>query len=222
MLPSDQIERAGSDGWERLLEAGFAEEFEGENHPPATHYYYGKGGGFYAEFLAPLVGSEFDRHGRRKATMQIGGISSQLLRYIEILLVSPWRVELSEESGFPLSSKRTVLIANPASLLAQKILIHEQRDYKDKAKDLLYMHDTIEVFSENLEELRHIFRKDIVPHLHPRRLAELEQACNRLFGKIDNTIREASLMATGRSLPGATRRNCTGRVGRDFGEEKKA
>ena len=124
---------------ERLLGAGFTEEFEGEDHPPATHYHYGKGGGFYAEFLAPLLGSEFDRHGERKATMQIGGISAQLLRYIEILLVSPWRVELSEESGFPLSPKRTVQIANPASLLAQKILIHEQRDYKDKAKDLLYM-----------------------------------------------------------------------------------
>ena len=63
------------------------------------------------------------------------------------------------------------------------------------------MHDTVEVFSENLEELRHIFRKDIVPHLRPRRVAELEQAGDRLFGKIEDTIREASLMATGRSLP---------------------
>jgi Nucleotidyltransferase len=93
---------------QRLLEAGFTEESEGEAHPPATHYHYGKGGGFYAEFLAPLVGSEYDRHGKRKVTMEVGGVSSQLLRYIEILLVSPWSVELSEESGFPLSPKRTV------------------------------------------------------------------------------------------------------------------
>src|SRR6266478_3206434 len=41
----------------RLLEAGFEEEFIGEDRPPATHYHYGKGGGFYAEFLAPLEGS---------------------------------------------------------------------------------------------------------------------------------------------------------------------
>jgi hypothetical protein len=185
---------------ERLLGAGFTEEFEGEDHPPATHYHYGKGGGFYAEFLAPLVGSEYDRHGKRKATMEVGGVSSQLLRYIEILLVSPWSVALGEESGFPVSPKRTVQIANPASFLAQKILIHDQRDYRDKAKDLLYMHDTVEVFSENLEELRHIFRKDIVPHLHPRSVAELEQAGDRLFGKVDDATREASLMATGRTL----------------------
>jgi hypothetical protein len=208
---------------ERLLGAGFTEEFKGKNRPPATHYHYGRGGGFYAEFLAPLVGSEFDRHGKRKATMQIGGISSQLLRYIEILLVSPWRVELSEESGFPLSPKRTVQIANPASLLGQKILIQEQRDYKDKAKDLLYMHDTVEVFSENLEELRRIFRKDIVPQLHSRRVAELEQAGDRLFGKVDDAIREASLMATGRSLP-PERLAETARagLGEIFGGENKA
>jgi hypothetical protein len=42
----------------RLLEAGFHEEFVGEDHPPTAHYHNGKGGGFYAEFLAPLEGSE--------------------------------------------------------------------------------------------------------------------------------------------------------------------
>ena len=45
------------------------------------------------------------------------------------------------ENGYALVPKRTVQIANPASFLAQKILIHEQRDYRDKAKDLLYMHE---------------------------------------------------------------------------------
>jgi len=104
----------------RLLEAGFEEEFIGEDRPPATHYHYGKGGGFYAEFLAPLEGSEYDRKGKRKATKEVGGVSSQLLRYIDILLLSPWNVELCEKNGYALSPKRTVQIANPASFLAQK------------------------------------------------------------------------------------------------------
>lgn len=56
----------------RLLEAGFEEEFVGEDRPPATHYHYGKRGGFYAEFLAPLEGSEYDRDGKRKATKEVG------------------------------------------------------------------------------------------------------------------------------------------------------
>ena len=184
----------------RLLDAGFEEEFIGEDRPPATHYHYGNGGGFYAEFLAPLEGSEYDRSGKRKATKEVSGISSQLLRYIEILLISPWRVELSEENGYAISPKRSVQIANPVSFLAQKILIHEQRDYKDRAKDLLYMHDTVELFSETLDELRKLFRGTVVPKLHPRRLAEIEGAAETLFGKVDDTIREGALMAAGRKL----------------------
>jgi hypothetical protein len=108
-----------------------------EDRPPATDYHYGKGGGFNAEFLAPLEGSEYDRHGKRKATKEVGGVSSQLLRYIEILLLSPWKVELGQENGYALAPKRTVQIAHPASFLAQKILIHDQRDYEGMAKDLL-------------------------------------------------------------------------------------
>jgi len=184
----------------RLLEAGFEEEFVGEDSPPATHYHYGKGGGFYAEFLAPLEGSEYDRSGKRKATKEVGGVSSQLLRYIEILLISPWKVELGEENGYPMSPKRTVQIANPASFLAQKILIHEQRDYEDRAKDLLYIHDTIEVFSEIVEELQKHFGSAVAPKLHPRRIAELEGSADRLFGRVDDTIREAARMAPGRRL----------------------
>src|SRR5437016_3963267 len=134
----------------RLLDAGFVEEFVGEDWPPATHYHYGKGGAFYAEFLSPLVGSEYDRRGKRKATQEVGGISSQLLRYIESLMISPWKVQLGRENGYPFSPKRKVQIANPTSFLAQRILIHEKRVYKDRAKDLLYIHDTIEVFAENI------------------------------------------------------------------------
>jgi hypothetical protein len=185
---------------QRLLDAGFEEEFVGEDQPPSTHYHYGKGGGFYAEFLTPLVGSEYDRRGRRKATKEVGGISSQLLRYIEILMVSPWNVALGKENGYPFSTKRKVRIANPASFLAQKILIHRERNDKDRAKDLLYIHDTIEVFSESLGELQTIYQNDVAPKLHPRRRAEIEGAAGKHFGKVDDRIREAALMAAGRKL----------------------
>ena len=127
-------------------------------------------------------------------------MSSQLLRYIDILLLSPWKVTLGEENGYAMSPKRTVQIANPASFLAQKILIHGQRDYKDRAKDLLYMHDTIEVFSETLDELQKLFRSDVAPNLHPRRITELERAAGTLFEKVTDTIREAALIAGARKL----------------------
>lgn len=184
----------------RLLDAGFQEEFVGEDRPPATHYHYGKAGSFYAEFVAALKGSEYDRLGKRKATKEVGGVSSQLLRYIDILLISPWNIGLGKENGYPISPKRIVQIANPASFLAQKILIHKQRDYKDKAKDLLYMHDTIEVFSETLDELQKLFRTKVAPKLNPRRIAEIERAATVLFGDVTDTVREAALMAGARKL----------------------
>jgi hypothetical protein len=63
-----------------------------------------------------------------------------------------------------------------------------------------YIRDTIEVFSETLDELQKLFRGAVAPKLHPRRVAELEGAADRLFGKVEDTIREAAHMATGRKL----------------------
>jgi hypothetical protein len=45
-----------------------------------------------------------------------------------------------------------------------------------------------------------IFRGAIASKLHPRRLADLEEAPDRLFGKVDDTIRDAARMASGRRL----------------------
>jgi len=65
---------------------------------------------------------------------------------------------------------------------------------------LLYIHDTIDVFSESLEELQKIFGQEIAPKLHPRKRAEVEGAAEKLFGKVDDTIRDAAVMAVGRKL----------------------
>jgi len=93
-----------------------------------------------------------------------------------------------------------VQIANPTSFLAQKILIHEEREPRDRAKDLLYIHDTVEVFSENLGELQKVFEQEVAPKLHPRKRAEVEGAAEKVFGRVDDTIREATVMAVGRKL----------------------
>src|SRR5271165_4132757 len=70
-----------------------------ERSPPGDALLLRKGGGFYAEFLAPLEGSEYDRDGRRMATKEVGGVSSQLLRYIDSFCSHPGRVALGEENG---------------------------------------------------------------------------------------------------------------------------
>jgi hypothetical protein len=64
-----------------LIAANFKEQFLGEDQPPTTHYQLGdEAGAFYAEFLTPLIGSEYDRDGKRRATTRVAGVTSQNLR----------------------------------------------------------------------------------------------------------------------------------------------
>jgi hypothetical protein len=99
---------------DRLIRADFKKRFMGDDQPPATRWALGEeGGAFYAEFLTPLIGSEYDRKGNRRATAQVGGITSQKLRYLELLLDSPLTVELSRANGFPFEKPKEVRIAHP-------------------------------------------------------------------------------------------------------------
>ena len=137
-----KLQAGGQDLRERLLAYDFMEEFFGDDRPPATHYHLrDESSGFYAEFLTPLTCSEYDRKNKRKATMEIAGIATQRLRHIELLLHHPWLLDL-EATEFA----ARIQVANPVSFLAQKVLIHGRRDREDRAKDILYVHDTIEVF----------------------------------------------------------------------------
>lgn len=185
---------------DRLVAAGFQEEFIGEERPPATHYHLAGQGGFYAEFLSPLLGSEYGRKGERKATRKVGGISSQQVRHIEILLLAPSRLRLGKTNGYLFASAKDVQVANPVSFLTQKILIQDARDRRDRAKDILYIHDTVEIFAGHLGELRALFGKEIRPKLHEKRARQVSNAAVTLFGDVSDTIREAVQMVPGRKL----------------------
>jgi len=195
---------------ERLIANGFREEFLGNNRPPATHYHLGsEKSGFYAEFLTPLTGSAHTRSGRSNATVRIGGVSSQKLRHIEILLNAPWHVELSDTEGFPSVQTVRVQIASPVGFMAQKILIHQKRSPSERAKDILYLHDTLQLFGSRLPELRSEWLSYVKPQLHVKSAAMVERAPGVLFGTVSNSIRSAALMATGRVLsPEAIRESC--------------
>jgi len=199
---------------DRLRAAGFVEEFFGDDQPPATHYRLGaQEGGFYAEFLAPLVGSEYNRKHKRRVTARVGGVTVQRLRHIGLLLDEPWEVDL-ELAGVTAGS-RVVRIAHPARFLAQKVLIHAKRSPGNRAKDILYMHDTLEVFGARLAELRADWQATIAPQLRRRDAAKIRTASETLFGETTDDIRVAVSMATGRSLtPESVRETC------QFGSEQ--
>jgi len=135
-LPS-RLEAKEQDIRERLVANGFREEFLGDHQPPATHYRLGDAkSGFYAEFPTPLIGSQYDRKGTAKATGRVGGVTSQKLRHLDLVLDMPWHVEIDKAKGFPLSASKRVQIPNPTCFLAQKLLIHSKRSREERAKDI--------------------------------------------------------------------------------------
>lgn len=180
----------------RLLSHGFTEQFFGDDRPPTTHYHLDdETSGFYVEFLTPLAGSQYDRRRSRKATMQIGGVTSQRLRYIDLLLHQPWSVDL--EAGGVAAHVR---VANPVSFIAQKVLIHAERRREDRAKDILYMHDTLQIFGARLHDLRELWRRDVAQQLNARKASVVSKASEALFGELTDDARRAALISTTHGL----------------------
>jgi hypothetical protein len=205
-----QLPANGEDIRQRLLGNGFREELLGSMEPPAAHYHVAAGdSGFYAEFLTPLVGSEIKRGGKRDVTGQIAGVLVQKLRHLNLLLNAPWEVVVTSANGYPTSGPQRVYVPNAAAFLAQKILIHERRDRADRAKDILYIHDTIETFGVNLPAIREEWERNVKPMLHARASREVASAAETRFQEVTDTIRDAARIAVGRDLtPETVREVC--------------
>lgn len=185
----------------RLLERGFREELKGDTQPPAAHYRTESGNSsFYAEFLTFLEGSEVKRGGRRDVRAHVSGVSVQKLRHLELLLQNPWDVMIAPAVGYPTPGVRRILIPNPAAFFVQKILIHDKRSRDKRAKDILYIHDTIETFGANLPAIQEQWQTNVRPALHANATRQVERAQEKYFREVDDTIREAALIAAGRNL----------------------
>src|ERR1700675_2555669 len=186
---------------DRLASAGFKERFLGEHQPPATHYQLGdEEGSFYVEFLTPLIGSEHDREGNLRATTRVAGVTSQNLRYVDLLLASPWKVELSRANGFPFEGPKQIRIAHPTRFMAQKLLIHDRRERRSRAKDILYLHDTIELFGASLDVLGEEWELAAKPELSESAIRSIKAAADTVFSKVTDDIRGAAQAAAGRAL----------------------
>jgi Nucleotidyltransferase len=199
-VPNPLPNTLGTDIRERLVKAGFEEEFLGEENPPATHFRLGTDRtGFYAEFLTPLTGSDY-KEGKRDATTKIAGVGVQKLRYLDLLLQSPWPIELDASKGFLVAKAPSVRVANPAAYLAQKILVAERRPKEDQGKEIVYIHDTIDLFARVLPEIRAEWSDKIKPNAHPKAVRFVEQALVNMFGETTDAIRDAALTIRERAL----------------------
>lgn len=178
---------------ERLRKYGFEENFLGDDQPPVTRYTLGSDDfGFFAEFLTPLKGSGYKRDGASDTTVRVAGVSSQKLRYLEILLEQPWSVRLDRSIGYPSDTGPKIPIANAASFMGQKLLIHEKREPKHRAKDVLYIHDTIEIFGNSLATVKAMWHEQLKPKFHDTITTKIKDAIHEAFSNVTDTIRDAA------------------------------
>lgn len=129
---------------EQLKKEGFSPDYRSEDRPPVTRYVLKSANDFELEFIAPLRGGEVRRDGTLDATADVLGVSAQKLRHVELLLLEPYPIELPE-----LGSGATLLVANPASFIIQRLLILPSRpSLSKKGKDALYIHDVLQLFTD--------------------------------------------------------------------------
>jgi len=189
---------------DRLKVGGFYERIVADAHPPVTHYQLGEeDGGFYVEFLVPQRGPSTDRKGNPKIAEEISGVTAQRLPYIDILGADPWTVRLTEADGFPNTvAGIDVCVANPATYLAHKILVLDRRAAKKRPKDVLYIYDTLNLFSTVLPALRVAWEKAGIG-LSPKARLDFSRNREKLAGHVTDVIRSAHRIAleSGRGSP---------------------
>lgn len=184
-----------------LTNAGFNEELSGESMPPVTHYTLGKEElGFYAEFLTVLHGDGLRRDGQPDLTLAKAGITAQKLRHLELLLIAPWKIGVTAENGVPVDQLVETLVPNPVSFMVQKFLIHSRRNANKKAQDVLYVHDTLELFGGSLEQLRTVWEDEVRPKMPARTAKTAMTTATELFAHVTDAIRDAARLPQDRRL----------------------
>lgn len=190
-----------------LIAGGFEPERTGDASPPVTRYRANRDSGFYVEFLTPLHGDGRTRKGEPDVTAEIAGVSAQKLRYLDVLLTKPWSVGIGPSDGFPLSQPAELRVPNPVSFITQKLLIHDLRKGpEERAKDIAYLFDTIELFGNGLVEFKSIWQEGLAPTLPKKTRKRVQQLAKQLCGDLSDDIRAAAVEIgrAGRSAEPAT------------------
>jgi hypothetical protein len=151
-----------------LIAAGFREELATEHDPPVSWYRLGEESGFYAEFITPLIGSADRRDGTANATELRAVVTAQKLRQVDLLVTGPIPLVLAPGGEIPVADAASALVAHPACFIAQKLFIASKRTPAKRAQDVLYVHDTLELFAGSLRALGERWHHRVSGPLRPR------------------------------------------------------
>jgi len=123
------------------------------------------------------------------------------LRYLHVLLIAPWLVRVAPAVGVPVTKPVDLRVPNPVSFVVQKLLIHGARKAEKKAQDILYIHDTLELFGASLDHLRTLWLQEVRPEMPRRWGTRAATVARRLFlGRVTDKIRDAARIPEDREL----------------------
>jgi hypothetical protein len=106
------------------------------------------------------------------------------------------------------------------SYIVQKLLIHSERPPHKKAQDILYIHDTLELFGGSLDELRRLWLEEVRPAMPSKTARRAEARARELFSEVTDTIREAARIPQDRELaPEHVQRACAYGLGEIFSSD---
>jgi hypothetical protein len=183
-----------------LRDAGFAEDLRSDETPPIAQYVLGESDqGFFAEFLTPLKGSGVRRDGSEDVTTSRSGITAQKLRHLEVLMVAPWTSQIGGTSA-ELPEIVEIRVANPVAFIVQKLLIHGARKPNKQAQDILYIHDTLQLFGAQWHLLAQLWSDQVRPTLSKKQRVAVRDAQVRIFGQVSDAIRSAARIPVDRTL----------------------
>ena len=124
-------------------------------------------------------------------TFAKAGITAQKLRYLDVLLIAPWTIALGPDTDIPVKPTN-VLVPNPISFVVQKLLIHSKRPANKKAQDILYIHDTLQLFGASLDKLSRVWRDEVRPKMPARTVKTAMTIAKELFKEVTDVTRDAA------------------------------
>jgi hypothetical protein len=139
-----------------LTEANLEYKVKGSYLGYAVKYYpkEDENSPYYVEFHCPLMGAVYNREGEANITQKVQeDLIAQRLRYLDLLLHSPWQVHTSSIPALRKYPNLTIKIPHPCMYIMQKILIIDDRRKEDRNKDCAYIYQTLFYFRRDIKSL---------------------------------------------------------------------
>ncbi len=161
---------------ERLRSHGFVERLTGGSSRPNVTYDLDVPYPFRVECLMARIGGARSRGGALASSGEgIGGLAAIRLPHLHLLELEPWEVVV------PVGSRTyPVRIPNPAAYVTQKLRVLGRRSTARRAKDVVYVYDTLVMFRHHRKDLGDRFAGRLEKALGKAGLREVAARAERL------------------------------------------